>query len=74
MDSWKTLELMNEYGKCKQCGNEIIGDGEGILEVEDGRFKRTCKCGFLIFPNVSITNNLGIIKTNGKTEERMKYG
>ncbi|MGQ7113885.1 DUF3797 domain-containing protein, partial [Escherichia sp. TWPC-MK] len=35
MDAWKTLELMSEYGKCKQCGNEIIGDGEGTLEVED---------------------------------------
>ncbi|EEM44314.1 DUF3797 domain-containing protein [Bacillus cereus] len=46
MDAWKTLELMNEYGKCNKCGNEIIGDGEGILEVEDGRFKRTCKCGW----------------------------
>ncbi|MGQ0454243.1 DUF3797 domain-containing protein, partial [Bacillus sp. SS-TM] len=38
MDAWKTLELMSEYGKCKQCGNEIIGDGEGTLEVEDGCF------------------------------------
>ncbi|MEW4153673.1 DUF3797 domain-containing protein [Bacillus thuringiensis] len=48
MDAWKTLELVSEYGKCKQCGNEIIGDGEGTLEVEDGCFKRTCKCGWSV--------------------------
>ncbi|ANS52553.1 hypothetical protein BT246_72640 (plasmid) [Bacillus thuringiensis] len=29
MDAWEMLKLMKKYGKCKQCGNEIIGDGEG---------------------------------------------
>ncbi|PEF70123.1 DUF3797 domain-containing protein [Bacillus cereus] len=46
MDAWEMLKLMKKYGKCEQCGNEIIGDGEGTLEVKDGRFKRTCKCGW----------------------------
>ncbi|MDM8365964.1 DUF3797 domain-containing protein [Bacillus thuringiensis] len=39
------MELTNEYGKCKQCGNEMIGDGEGTLEIVEDMFKRTCKCG-----------------------------
>ncbi|MGQ3740877.1 DUF3797 domain-containing protein [Bacillus sp. Fil] len=49
MDAWKTLELMNEYGKCKQCGNEMIG--EGVLEIDADVFKRTCKCGWSVEVN-----------------------
>ncbi|MGX5634487.1 DUF3797 domain-containing protein [Bacillus thuringiensis] len=51
MDAWKTLEQMKEYGKCQQCGNEIIGDGEGTLEIEAGIFKRTCKCRWRVEVN-----------------------
>lgn len=42
------LELMKKYRKCQWCGNESIGEGEGMLEVEDGVFTRTCKCGWMI--------------------------
>ncbi|MEK4675604.1 DUF3797 domain-containing protein [Bacillus cereus] len=48
MDAWKMLELMKKYRKCQWCGNESIGEGEGMLEVEDGVFTRTCKCGWMI--------------------------
>lgn len=44
----RTLELMNKYTKCQECGNETVGNGEGKLLIEDDTFIRECKCGWSI--------------------------
>jgi hypothetical protein len=48
MNLQRTAELLREYSKCQHCGNEVVGNGEGTLEVTDDTFKRTCKCGWNI--------------------------
>lgn len=45
---YRTLELMNKYGKCPECRNEMLGNGEGKLLIEDDVFIRECKCGWSI--------------------------
>lgn len=52
----KMLELINQYGACEKCGNELIGGGEGAIEVTDFEFKRSCKCGW----KVEIQENKGV--------------
>jgi len=44
----RTLELMNKYTKCLECGNEMVGNGEGKLIIDDNVFMRECKCGCTI--------------------------
>lgn len=46
MNMLKSIELMDKYGECPDCGNEMIGNGQGGIVVEDGTFRRFCKCGF----------------------------
>ena len=48
MNPLKAVQLMKEYSKCLDCGNEDIGDGEGVLSIEDNIFIRSCKCGWEI--------------------------
>ena len=48
MNVTKFLDLMGEYGVCPDCGNDLIGNGEGELYVTDTTFIRTCKCGFSV--------------------------
>lgn len=48
MNAWKSLELMQKYAKCGQCGSETIGGGEGTLTITEDTFIRTCKCGWKI--------------------------
>lgn len=48
MNSVKALKLMSKYSNCPNCGNGVIGNGEGKLIVEDDTFTRECKCGFKI--------------------------
>lgn len=44
----KAVELMEIYQNCPSCGNGMIGNGEGSLQIEDDMFKRTCKCGYVV--------------------------
>ncbi|MBN1079291.1 DUF3797 domain-containing protein [Clostridium botulinum] len=44
----RSLELINKYTKCSECGNEMVGNGEGKLIIEDDLFIRECKCGWSI--------------------------
>jgi iron(III) transport system ATP-binding protein len=48
MNAFKTIDLMSKYSDCPNCGNSLIGNGEGKLIVEDDTFTRECKCGFKI--------------------------
>lgn len=31
---------------CPNCGNSLVGNGEGTLKIDDDIVERTCKCGF----------------------------
>ena len=42
------IEMINKYAVCPQCGSEYVGNGEGVLEIEDNTFKRSCKCGWSV--------------------------
>jgi len=44
----KSLELVEKYSICPECGNGYIGNGEGTLVIEDHVFRRTCKCGWQV--------------------------
>lgn len=44
----KTLELLQQYGKCIGCGSEKLGNGEGELKINESVFIRKCKCGFFV--------------------------
>jgi iron(III) transport system ATP-binding protein len=44
----KSLKLMKKYSNCPDCGNNLLGKGEGSLVIEDETFTRTCKCGFSV--------------------------
>lgn len=48
MNIVKSIELMRKYNGCPECGSDVVGNGEGTLEIEDDTFKRTCKCGWSI--------------------------
>lgn len=46
MNMFKSLELMEKYGVCPNCGNDLLGENQGGIVVEEGAFRRFCKCGF----------------------------
>lgn len=48
MKAFKTVKLMRKYGACPKCGNELLGEGQGKLLVEDDTFYRSCNCGWSI--------------------------
>lgn len=48
MNLLKAAELMDKYSACKECGNDKIGNGEGVLNIDDIIFFRSCKCGWEI--------------------------
>nr|WP_309145155.1 DUF3797 domain-containing protein [Brevibacillus sp. HB2.2] len=48
VNAWKAVQLMKKYSKCAECGSEVVGNGEGTLDINDDTFKRTCKCGWSI--------------------------
>ena len=48
----KSMELIKKYGRCHECGNEFIGNGQGGLVIEDYTFERWCKCGWKVVVDV----------------------
>ena len=48
MNALNAAELIELYETCPNCGNKMIGNGEGTIEINKNTFKRTCKCGFSI--------------------------
>ncbi|MEE4577827.1 DUF3797 domain-containing protein [Paenibacillus polymyxa] len=48
MNILKSLELTKEYAICPKCGNENVGNGEGVLRIEEDTFFRACKCGWSV--------------------------
>ncbi|WP_088363342.1 DUF3797 domain-containing protein [Bacillus cereus] len=58
MNSMDYLRISPLINDCPNCGNQIVGNGEGTLEVDDNVISRTCKCGF----NFKYDVNTGVIK------------
>lgn len=48
MNAGNVIILLKKYRKCIKCGSEKLGSGEGVLEIKDDIFTRSCKCGFNI--------------------------
>lgn len=48
MNALNAAELIELYETCPNCGNGMVGCGEGSIEITENIFKRTCKCGFSI--------------------------
>ena len=48
MNVREACELMEKYAKCPECGCDVIGNGKGTLEIDEGIFKRACYCGWSI--------------------------
>lgn len=46
MEVSKVLILLEKYAVCPSCGNACLGGTQGTLVIGNGRFIRTCKCGF----------------------------
>lgn len=46
MNAMLFVQVSPLINDCPNCGNDLIGNGEGTLEVDDSLIKRTCNCGF----------------------------
>lgn len=46
MNIFKSMELMEKYAECPNCGSDLIGNRQGGLILEEDTFRRFCKCGF----------------------------
>lgn len=47
----KSIEYMEKYGICQNCGNDKFGNGEGTMEIDVVKgfdFIRKCKCGWRV--------------------------
>jgi transcription elongation factor Elf1 len=44
----ESIDLLERYAVCPECGNDKVGDGEGLLEISGNTFLRSCKCGWTI--------------------------
>ena len=51
MQLYKLLPLLKKYEKCPACGNDMLGENEGSLIVDENIFIRECKCGIKIKVN-----------------------
>lgn len=40
------LRIAPFINDCPSCSNQMLGNGEGTLNVNNNIIKRTCKCGF----------------------------
>jgi len=62
MDVRDFLIISRLINDCPNCGSDLIGDGEGSLEVKNNIIQRTCKCGFKFEYDSSNGANRKIIK------------
>lgn len=59
MDYVRIAPFIND---CPSCGNQMVGNGQGSIEVNDNVVKRKCKCGF----------NFEYDSNNGTTKAKIK--
>lgn len=48
VESSIVLKLLKRYEICPRCSNRYIGGKEGTIEIRNGVFRRSCKCGFSV--------------------------
>jgi hypothetical protein len=48
MNALTSVELLNKYNSCPDCGSDKIGNEEGSVEIHNDTFTRKCKCGWSI--------------------------
>lgn len=53
MNIENVIELLDKYGTCPQCGNNILNGNENSLIIEEDSFIRTCECGFKMALNAN---------------------
>lgn len=58
MNIRSVIKLTKKYGKCPNCGNEKLGNGQGYFTVHNDSLVRYCKCGF----KIRVDENDNIIK------------
>lgn len=45
MNARLSCELLEKYCKCKKCGHDKVGSGNGGIHIFDNTFIRDCRCG-----------------------------
>ncbi|WP_363316697.1 DUF3797 domain-containing protein [uncultured Dysosmobacter sp.] len=43
-----TIKLIRLFGRCPNCGNDMVGPNDGLLDITDHTFTRTCTCGWTV--------------------------
>ncbi|WP_353962765.1 DUF3797 domain-containing protein [Jeotgalibacillus haloalkalitolerans] len=44
----RLMELSKQHAECQKCGSSEIGNGSGMVYVDDVTYRRMCKCGWKI--------------------------
>lgn len=68
MNAFKLLEIMPKYANCPDCGSNKIGNGQGVLIVENNTYTRSCECGF----SITLDENENEVETITR-EKKEKY-
>lgn len=67
MDYLRVAPFIND---CPSCKNNVVGNGEGTLNVDDNIVKRTCKCGFIF--EYDVNNGTSKTKIKKAIDESLK--
>lgn len=46
MNAKESNAISKVFEVCPDCGNGLIGNGQGKLNIDTDLFLRSCKCGF----------------------------
>ena len=58
----QVIKLIEIYGECPICKNNLIGYKEGDFIVDEYSFTRRCKCGYEVTIKETIKkNNKGVL-------------
>ena len=58
----QVIKLMEIYGECPICKNNLIGYKEGDFIVDEYSFTRRCKCGYEVTIKETVKkNNKGVL-------------
>lgn len=57
MSPLKIFFYILRFKKCSNCGNMLVGNGEGSFELTEKGFKRECKCGTTVQTSFAKVSN-----------------
>ena len=58
----EVIKLIEIYGECPICKNNLIGYKEGDFIIDEHSFTRKCKCGYEVTIKETIKkNNKGVL-------------